>query len=741
MPSSLSLLEHAAVITVLGFLLCPQQTVSRSTDFVDVYYQVYTNQARQHNTRDGDIHQQFLLGQAIPDEVSEKLQPFGLNFTSLPDLLQQALIWDSGYARGDNGSLAKVYTRCVSNNSSNTMANLSLKAQQVTNTGCKIQKCLADDSTAIYSSFSSNCGPSQLNDIVQCSCASVKTKASIAPVWATGDLSTISSNSSTIPETIIRRHTWSNATAGRSAILFAIHTSDESNADLCASKTSLSSLTIPCIEYRASDDRWCRPQSSSLMSKWLNEYVATLETSNSAENEANRSVFSPITDVNNDDSANATSLQHNSTSGHWQNTIPVLIVGAAALIVTGIAVFMYLRQRSEKRKAELQNSGANRLSMSSTQSSTQSSRATRKPHKNPLIDREDIFGNPHDCIQILTSSPLTLSHTGTAESHSSESPKPDNPKDSDVLNTLTNDPHLKHAQIPFDRLQFHHLIARGTHEVWLCVLRDRCVAVKRLSKEERKNLDEVRAFIKTIRLSALLQHPSILSFVGVAWSSMRNLCLVMEYLELGDLQEYLRQSNPNRDQNEIYEDFMSFSLTWKNEKMQILLDITRGLVYLHRKRIIHGDLRAKNVLLSADLDAKLTGFGVVGYRSDNQLEKAQSTRPNTPFWTAPEVLAGGAPSRKADIYSLGVVIAELDTHRSPFSSALTARGSRMPPLQVLQHIVSGHLKPNLSPTCPSEIADLAEWCLQRDPDARPSASDVVQAVRSIPGYNLDEFSL
>ncbi|KAG3251816.1 hypothetical protein PI124_g3580 [Phytophthora idaei] len=551
-----------------------------------------------------------------------------------------------------------------------------------------------------------------------------------------------------IPETIIRRHTWSNVTAGRSAILFAIHTSGEqledSNPDLCASRASLSSLTIPCIEYRASDDRWCRPKSSSLISKWLIEYVAALEASGSTELGANSSALGPDTDIrtqyNNDDSTNTTALQHDVPRGSWRSTVPVLIVGAVALVVTGIAVFIYLRRRSAKRKTDLQNSRANQLSMSSTQSS----HASQKPHNNPLIDKEDIFGNPHtirDVIEILSSSPLSLSQTGTAESRASESPKPDNHKASDILNALTNDPHLKHVQLPFDRLQFHHLIARGVHEVWLCVLRDRCVAVKRLPKEERNNLEEIRAFIKTMRFSACLQHPSILSFIGVTWSSLQNLCLVTEYLELGDLQEYLRQSNPNRDQHEIYEDFMSFSLSWKSEKMQLLLDITRGLVYLHRKRIIHGDVKAKNVLLSADLDAKLTGFGAVGYRSENHLDKSQTIRPNTPFWTAPEVLAGGAPSRKADMYSLGILITELGTHQSPYSNALTARGRRMPPLQVLQHIMSGHLKPNLSPTCPSEIVDLVEWCLQRDPGSRPSASDVVQAVRSIPGFNLDEFSL
>eukprot|EP00644_Phytophthora_capsici_P001512 jgi/Phyca11/105110/e_gw1.10.152.1 len=325
----------------------------------------------------------------------------------------------------------------------------------------------------------------------------------------------------------------------------------------------------------------------------------------------------------------------------------------------------------------------------------------------------------------------------------SGSPKPDAERDAPVLSALANDARLKHVHIPFGLLQFHHLISRGTRtEVWLCVLRDRCVAVKRLPKEESRNVEEIRTFVKTIRLVAPLQHPSILTFIGVAWNSLQNLCLVTEYLELGDLQEYLHQSNPNREQVEAYEDFMSFSMSWKREKMQILLDITRGLAYLHQNRIIHGDLKAKNVLLSADLDAKLAGFGSMSDFTGNVLDKSQNTlRLNSPFWTAPEVLMGGAHSDEADIYSLGVVIMELDTHQSPYANTMTARGSRMPPLQILQHIMSGHLKPTLSPNCPGEIKELAEWCLQRDPNLRPSPSNVVQAIRYIPGFNLDEFSL
>jgi tRNA A-37 threonylcarbamoyl transferase component Bud32 len=734
--------------------------VDASSDLVKAYYQIYWYQASQQLTSDGE-GDAMQLNQDVPEEITAQLLRFGLTFDSLPGLLQRALIWDGGYALGDNGTLAEIYTRCDSNSSGATTEDLALDAKQIMNAGCDVHQCPANSTNSVSWGFSSSCGPTQINDIVQCACSSVTSRANEAPLWATGELLTPFTNISRTPETLVRRHTWSDSGAGRSAILFAIHTSkellDEQYSGVCASQTAPSSLTIPCIKYQASDDRWCRPRGSALMTTWLSEYAVVLLQSLDASSSTSSSFSSAGQNLSLDNNGkaladtNATRLQPDAiTPGSWKHTIPVLIVGAAALIVTGVAVFIYLRRRSDQRKKELQNSAANQLSLSSSTSSNRRARPVRKPRTNPLIDRADAFGHPHtmhDFLAMLSaspsaweSSPLSLSLALTAESLASGSPKQD---ESGVLKALADDPHLKRAQVPFDLLQFHHLIARGPRsEVWLCVLRDRCVAIKRLHKEHRKNLREIRGFVKTVRLCAALHHPSILSFVGIAWSSLQNLCLVTEYLELGDLQEYLRQSNPTRGHSETVEDFMCFSLSWKREKLQLLLDITRGVDYLHQHRVRHGDLKARNVLLSSELDAKLTGFGSRHHRNlDVSSGSQQNVNVESPFWTAPEVLAGGKPSKKADIYSLGVVIAELDTHRSPYAHAVTARGERMPPLQVLQHVMSGHLKPSLLSSCPGEIVGLAEWCLHRDPSCRPSAREVVQAVRSIPGVNLDEFSL
>ncbi|KAL4147512.1 hypothetical protein PRNP1_011268 [Phytophthora ramorum] len=258
------------------------------------------------------------------------------------------------------------------------------------------------------------------------------------------------------------------------------------------------------------------------------------------------------------------------------NTSGATMDGGAALLVTGIAVFVYLRRRSDRRETNLQNAAAHQLSLICSNDSNKETNESRKPRDNPLIEKEDRFGNRrsiNDFLEMLSSSPsawesspLSLSLAQTAESLASGSPNGAKLTDSSVLYALANDPHLKNAQIPFELLQFHHLIARSSRsEVWLCVLRDRCVAVKRLHKEKRRDLEETKAFVKAIRLSAPLQHPSILDFVGVTWNSLRNLCLITEYLELGDLRSYPINASSilNRPSRGLYERWICQVELWR----------------------------------------------------------------------------------------------------------------------------------------------------------------------------------
>ncbi|ETM97864.1 hypothetical protein PPTG_19959 [Phytophthora nicotianae INRA-310] len=103
----------------------------------------------------------------------------------------------------------------------------------------------------------------------------------------------------------------------------------------------------------------------------------------------------------------------------------------------------------------------------------------------------------------------------------------------------------------------------------------------------------------------------------------------------------------------------------------------------------------------------------------------------TAYWIAPEVLAGHKYSEKADIYSLGVVLAELDTGELPFFDARTSDGDKMEAIHILSLVVSGELQPSFTLDCPEDVRKLALVCLNPNPDSRPSAKMVLDELNRL----------
>ena len=119
--------------------------------------------------------------------------------------------------------------------------------------------------------------------------------------------------------------------------------------------------------------------------------------------------------------------------------------------------------------------------------------------------------------------------------------------------------------------------------------------------------------------------------MGAVVSSVHTPMLVMEYMEYGSLHDLLR--------NETM--YLSGEII-----MQIARDVAQGLRYLHSSRpsILHGDLKARNILVDSRFRAKLCDFGLS--------TKAENTITGTPLWLAPEYLRGETKyNTTCDMYS------------------------------------------------------------------------------------------
>ncbi|KAH9144544.1 hypothetical protein AeRB84_011515 [Aphanomyces euteiches] len=233
------------------------------------------------------------------------------------------------------------------------------------------------------------------------------------------------------------------------------------------------------------------------------------------------------------------------------------------------------------------------------------------------------------------------------------------------------------------------------------------VAVKKQLSSET-TADSVQTFIDEIKLVARLDCPYIVHFIGVSWLRPREIELVVEYMEQGDLRNYL-ESNPK--------------LPWR-QKLQIAMDCIDGLLYLHSMDIIHRDLKARNVLLTTKIRAKLTDFGIA--RECNEGTMTQGV--GTCRWMAPEVLEGNRYTVAADIYSFGMVLVELDTHLVPYMQLREVSNFVM-----MERLREGSLAPEVLDTCPPAINSLLRKCIAWDPLQRPSGAEVAATLRLLVG--------
>ncbi|KAE8972510.1 hypothetical protein PR003_g29161 [Phytophthora rubi] len=303
-------------------------------------------------------------------------------------------------------------------------------------------------------------------------------------------------------------------------------------------------------------------------------------------------------------------------------------------------------------------------------------------------------------------------YSSTGPSHRSGSRHP---------SSLWDDPVIVAARIPVDRVELGELISRGGFgEVYRGWYREQNVAVKTLLPSTRKDMNHIEAFLSEIKLMATMEHPQIVQFIGVAWESLSELYAVSEFMEGGDLRtlliKYYESDHPRG---------------FDPAKTKMALQVAHALTYLHSLDpvVLHRDLKSRNILLTDSLDAKITDFGASRERSDHTMTAGVGTS----FWMAPEVVMGEQYGEKADVFSFGVVLSELDTHELPYSHAKenSDTGRPLPDAAVLQLVLMGRLQVQFSNVGPLEMTQLAQQCLQMEPEDRPTAAEVLYRLHTI----------
>ncbi|MBA0767747.1 hypothetical protein Gotri_016604, partial [Gossypium trilobum] len=193
----------------------------------------------------------------------------------------------------------------------------------------------------------------------------------------------------------------------------------------------------------------------------------------------------------------------------------------------------------------------------------------------------------------------------------------------------------------------------GFGTVYKGVLRKEEVAVKRILKNTRHGKQD---FIAEVTIISNLHHKNLVKLFGWCYESVE-LLLVYEFLPSGSLDKSIfRNPIPNT---------METTLNWET-RHNIICGVAKALDYLHHgceKRVIHRDVKASNIMLDSEFNARLGDFELA--RTNDQTHHSTKEITGTPGYTAPESFHTGKATVETNINAFGVLILEVICGRKP----------------------------------------------------------------------------
>ncbi|KAL0902009.1 hypothetical protein ABMA27_007140 [Loxostege sticticalis] len=207
---------------------------------------------------------------------------------------------------------------------------------------------------------------------------------------------------------------------------------------------------------------------------------------------------------------------------------------------------------------------------------------------------------------------------------------------------------------------------------------------------------DLQEIIKEISIMQQCDSPYVVKYYG-SYFKNTDLWIVMEYCGAGSVSDIMRLRKKTLSEDEI---------------ATILCDTLKGLEYLHRRRKIHRDIKAGNILLNTEGHAKLADFGVAGQLTDTMAKR--NTVIGTPFWMAPEVIQEIGYDCVADIWSLGITALEMAEGKPPYGDIHPMRAIFMIPTKPPP---SFREPDQWSP----EFIDFVSQCLVKNPEERATA--------------------
>ncbi|KAJ7113510.1 kinase-like domain-containing protein [Mycena epipterygia] len=256
--------------------------------------------------------------------------------------------------------------------------------------------------------------------------------------------------------------------------------------------------------------------------------------------------------------------------------------------------------------------------------------------------------------------------------------------------------------------------AGGFGDIWKGLLRGQNVSVKVMRLFEDSDVQAVlKEFGREAVIWRQLCHPNLLPFFGVYYLDTR-LCLVSPWMENGNIQKFLSKESH------------------KIDHLSLILDVALGLEYLHENQVVHGDLKALNILVTPSCKACIADFGLSSITDAMTVRFTHSTvssRGGTSRYQAPELFEREKAHFGSDVYAFAYVCYEILTGKVPFHELPND-------MAVILHVLKGKRlsQPSsclgISESTFGSLWDLLQDCWNEKPDKRPTAVQIVERLKS-----------
>ncbi|KAF9644346.1 kinase-like protein [Thelephora ganbajun] len=256
----------------------------------------------------------------------------------------------------------------------------------------------------------------------------------------------------------------------------------------------------------------------------------------------------------------------------------------------------------------------------------------------------------------------------------------------------------------------------GFTDIWRGDMGGTPVAIKAFRIYPAENLKEAKEILwKRVPMWMKLSHENILPFRGVDMTLVQ-LALVYDWGQNSNISKYVA-SHP------------------RASRPSLLLDVAKGLEYLHSLDISHGDLKGANIIIGHDGRARLAEYGLAPINS-------KSSYIGTSRWLAPEIIDPSPDengvlleSKSADVFAFGMTALEVFTGKIPFEGQSHTEAA-------LQIVKGG--RPEMPGNAQEvgltvEMWKFLESCWRQVPEERPTMREVVRTWQKLINHNYDQF--